>query len=271
MRAKMSSGARWRFLPRNPLVVVQIAFSLALLTAAGLFIRGANKAASLETGLAGGKESHARSGREPRRVRFAAGRTALPHAQRSARRAARRAARQHFGDGAVRDGDARPRPFSAPAMHVGKDDKPATAAEGLALARATTASAPTISRPWEFRSCAAALSPIAEATQPNAPAVAIIDEALAKKLWPDGDALGQRIQFAPDGAPRAKRDDGGDNIGIQRAARATSSRKSRSRSSASPAVHARRRDREAPRGTIYIAVRSRLPKQRLFLHSIRVV
>ena len=42
---------RWRFLPRNPLVVAQIAFSLALLTAAALFIRGANKAASLNTGL----------------------------------------------------------------------------------------------------------------------------------------------------------------------------------------------------------------------------
>jgi putative ABC transport system permease protein len=36
---------RWRFLPRNPLVVAQIAFSLALLTAAALFIRGAGKAA----------------------------------------------------------------------------------------------------------------------------------------------------------------------------------------------------------------------------------
>ena len=44
---------RWRFLPRNPLVVVQIAFSLALLTAAALFIRGANKAAWIDTGLAG--------------------------------------------------------------------------------------------------------------------------------------------------------------------------------------------------------------------------
>ena len=32
-------------LPRYPLVVVQIAFSLALLTAAALFIRGAAKAA----------------------------------------------------------------------------------------------------------------------------------------------------------------------------------------------------------------------------------
>ena len=42
---------RWKFLPRNPLVVVQIAFSLALLTAAALFIRGAGKAATVETGL----------------------------------------------------------------------------------------------------------------------------------------------------------------------------------------------------------------------------
>ena len=42
---------RWKFLPRHPLVVVQIAFSLALLTAAALFIRGANKAAAVDTGL----------------------------------------------------------------------------------------------------------------------------------------------------------------------------------------------------------------------------
>src|SRR2546423_14378735 len=40
---------RWRFMPRNPLVVAQIAFSLALLTAAALFIRGANKAATFQT------------------------------------------------------------------------------------------------------------------------------------------------------------------------------------------------------------------------------
>jgi hypothetical protein len=42
---------RWKFLPRNPLVVIQIAFSLALLTRAALFIRGAGKAASVDTGL----------------------------------------------------------------------------------------------------------------------------------------------------------------------------------------------------------------------------
>src|SRR5215813_6905375 len=42
---------RWKFLPRHPLVVAQIAFSLALVTAAALFIRGAHKAASVDTGL----------------------------------------------------------------------------------------------------------------------------------------------------------------------------------------------------------------------------
>jgi hypothetical protein len=35
----------------------------------------------------------------------------------------------------------------------------------------------------------------AEATHPG-PKVAIIDEVLAKKLWPHGDAVGQRIQYA---------------------------------------------------------------------------
>ncbi len=34
----------------------------------------------------------------------------------------------------------------------------------------------------------------AEATQPG-PKVAIIDEVLAKRLWPDGDAVGRRIQY----------------------------------------------------------------------------
>ncbi len=42
---------------------------------------------------------------------------------------------------------------------------------------------------------------MAEAMHQTSPAVAIIDEVLAKKLWPEGDALGQRIQFAEkDGA-----------------------------------------------------------------------
>jgi hypothetical protein len=42
-----------------------------------------------------------------------------------------------------------------------------------------------------------------EAEVAGAPPVAIVDEVLAKKLWPEGDALGQRIQWAESGAPTA--------------------------------------------------------------------
>ncbi|MGH8164549.1 MAG: FtsX-like permease family protein, partial [Rhodanobacteraceae bacterium] len=37
---------------------------------------------------------------------------------------------------------------------------------------------------------------VSEAMQQTSPTVAIVDEVLAKKLWPNDDALGQRIQFA---------------------------------------------------------------------------
>ena len=47
----------------------------------------------------------------------------------------------------------------------------------------------------------------AEATQPG-PRVAIIDEPLAKKLWPDGDALGQRVQYAAENTPSGQRGGG---------------------------------------------------------------
>ena len=38
----------------------------------------------------------------------------------------------------------------------------------------------------------------AETYGTGAPRVAIIDESLARKLWPEGGALGQRIQWAAD-------------------------------------------------------------------------
>src|SRR5262249_22748228 len=51
-----------------------------------------------------------------------------------------------------------------------------------------------------------------ESTAPGGPPVAIVDENLAKNLWPDGDALGQYIQYASANAPIAKSDSG--HIGI---------------------------------------------------------
>ena len=205
---------RWRFLPRNPLVVAQIAFSLALLTAAALFIRGANKAAWLDTGLRVENDlvlevDASLGGFEPARTeqlyRTLSDRlAALPGVQHVTISATAPFGMVSLGRAIQRAG-----------MHVGKDDKPGTAAEGLAFgARYNSIGADyfatmgiPILRGRNFT--------LAEATQSSSPAVAIIDEALAKKLWPDGDALGQQIQFASDAAPRAKRDDGGGGMGIQ--------------------------------------------------------
>ncbi|HEY0726336.1 MAG TPA: FtsX-like permease family protein [Pyrinomonadaceae bacterium] len=50
---------------------------------------------------------------------------------------------------------------------------------------------------------------IAETMHGDKARVAIIDEVLAKKLWPEGDALGQQIQFADKNAPKAGGDSGG--------------------------------------------------------------
>ena len=194
---------RWKFLPRHPLVVIQIAFSLMLLTAAALFIRGANKAASVDTGLKPGasflvETDASLAGYDPMRARqlyrslverFAAA-PQVEHTSISAT--------VPFGmislDKKVQRAGVRP----------GPDDKPATAAEGLAFTAVwnsvgadyfTTVGLPvTRGRPFNE----------SEAVQPDAPAVAIIDDVLARKLWPDGDALGQRIQFPGDNAPAAK-------------------------------------------------------------------
>src|ERR1700730_11531873 len=185
---------RWKFLPRNPLVVVQIAFSLALITAAALFIRGAGKAASVDTGLKPGASyilevDASLAGYDPKRAqelyrnlneRLAA----LPGVERASISSI-----VPFGMFELS------RKVQRAGVHPASDAKPATAAEGLAFEVAwnsvgadyfSTVGLP-VTRGRAFSE--------AEATQPG-PKVAIIDEVLAKKLWPDGDAVGQRIQYA---------------------------------------------------------------------------
>jgi predicted permease len=201
---------RWKFLPRNPLVVVQIAFSLALLTAAALFIRGAGKAASIDTGLKPGASylleiDASLAGYEPKRAqqlyqnlneRLAA----LPGVEHASISSI-----VPFGMFEIS------RKVQRAGLHPGPDAKPATAAEGLAFKAAwnsvsadyfSTVGLPVL-RGRAFTE--------AEATRPG-PKVAIIDEALAKKLWPDGDALGQRIQYAGENVPSAE-GGGGAHIG----------------------------------------------------------
>jgi predicted permease len=201
---------RWKFLPRHPLVVVQIAFSLALITAAALFIRGAGKAASVDTGLKPGASyilevDASLAGYEPQRAqelyrnlneRLAA----LPGVEHASISSI-----VPFGMFELS------RKVQRAGLRLGPDAKPATAAEGLAfdvpwnsvgVDYFSTVGLPVI-RGRAFTE--------AEAIQPG-PKVAIIDEVLAKKLWPDGDALGQRIQYASANAPSAQ-DGGGGHFG----------------------------------------------------------
>jgi putative ABC transport system permease protein len=195
---------RRKFLPRNPLVVVQIAFSLALITAAALFVRGAGKAASIDTGMKPGASyllevDASLAGYEPKRAqelyrvlneRLAA----LPGVERSSI-----SSTVPFGMIAV------DRTVQRAGVHPGPDAKPATAADGLAFKASWNSVGAdyfsTIGLPVRGRAFTES-----EATQPG-PQVAIVDEILAKKLWPDGDALGQRIQYAAKNVPANQRDD----------------------------------------------------------------
>ena len=185
---------RWKFLPRHPLVVVQIAFSLALLTAAALFVRGAGKAASVDSGLKPGPSyllevDASLAGYEPKRAQglyrnLNARLAALPGVEHVSI-----SATVPFGITSSEKNVQRA------GINPGPDARPRTAAEGLAFKAAwnsvganyfSTVGLPVL-RGRAFTE--------AEATQPG-PSVAIIDEPLAKKLWPDGDALGQRVQYA---------------------------------------------------------------------------
>ena len=192
----------WKFLPRHPLVVVQIAFSLALLTAAALFIRGAHKAASVDTGLQTKTnyllEVDASLAAYDKTRALNVYRTleeklsALPGVERASI-----AATVPFGmislSRSVQRGGANPAP----------DSKPATAADGLAFdADWNSVGAEYFSTVGMPVVRGRAFNP-AEAMHQTGVKVAIVDDVLAKKLWPDGDALGQQIQFAAKDAPRA--------------------------------------------------------------------
>jgi predicted permease len=198
----------WKFLPRHPLVVIQIALSLALLTAAALFIRGAGKAASVNTGLqtatnylvevdaslASYDQVRARDLYRSLEEKFAA----LPGVEHASI-----SATVPFGMISMS------KPVQRAGVNPAPDAKPATAADGLAFeARWNSVGAEyfsTVGIPvLRGRSFNAA-----ETMHDTNVKVAVVDEVLAKKLWPDGDAIGQQIQFAGKTAWKAKSNNSG--------------------------------------------------------------
>lgn len=199
---EMPVAARRRWLPRHPLVVAQIALSLALLVAASLFVRMALNLTSIDTGtdadhtvlvevdssLGGFDETQSRQLFAAVRDRLAA----LPGVDSASSAAIVPFGMVNIGRGVQRAG-----------VQPGPDAKPSTAAEGLAFdARWNAVGADYFATLGLPLLRGRAFSP-AEAGAPGSPRVAIVDEALARKLWPDGDALGQRIQWADADARRA--------------------------------------------------------------------
>ncbi|MBS0631478.1 MAG: ABC transporter permease [Verrucomicrobia bacterium] len=204
---------RWKWLPRHPLVVVQIALSLALLTAAALFIRGANKAANVDVGLdikrtwlieidaslAGQNPTRARDLYRGLNERLAA----LPGVE-----SASISSLVPFGM------MSQSKRISRAGLYPADDAKPATAAEGLAYFAGWNSVGADYFKTVGLPLLRGRAFTVAEATQAGAPPVAIIDEALARQLWPEGDALGQHLQYASNKAPTAKSNGSGGGINM---------------------------------------------------------
>ncbi len=185
---------RWAFLPRNPLVVAQIACSLALITAAALFIRGAREAAAVDSGLradntfvvevdaslGGSDPTRARTLYENLSEKFAA----LPGVQ-----SASVSALVPFGNTTIR------RSVQRAGTHLAPGTQAATAAAGKTFGANWNSVGADYFKTVGLPLLRGRAFTVAEATQPGGPPVAIIDEALAKKLWPNEDALGHQIQF----------------------------------------------------------------------------
>ena len=196
---------RRRWMPRNPLVVAQLALSLGLLTSAGLFIRGAVATAKVDTGFKGDDtillEADASLGgydqvRSMQLYKTAADRlAALPGVQ-----SVSIASVVPFGMISL------DRSVLRAGLKPAKDAKPATAAEGLAFGARWNSVGSDYFSTMGLPLLRGRAFTKAETDSSGAPAVAIIDEALAKKLWPEGDALGQHIQFAERDAPVAAGD-----------------------------------------------------------------
>ncbi len=172
---------RSRFLPRHPLVVAQVALSLGLLIAAGLFVRMAQTAAGVDMGfhaddtvvaevdgsLAGFDE--ARSLELYHRLEERLG--ALPGVKSASIGAIVPFGFISIGQSLERPGQ---EPVAADWNAVGADYFESM---GIPLRSG---------RPF---------TP-SETGSKGAPMVAIVDEVVARTLWPGGDALGRQIRFA---------------------------------------------------------------------------
>jgi ABC-type antimicrobial peptide transport system permease subunit len=205
-----TEGRRRRFSFRHALVVGQIGLSLALLTAAGLFARGAFKAASAEPGfsldrsvlisldpsLAGFSEERGRElyRRVLERARALPGIEAasiasvVPFGDFTEERRVRKVGAAGPGDSKAGGEEGASVSYGAGGPGGGGNEREGVAASFYIVGRDyfQTLGIPIL-RGRGFTE--------AEELAGTGPRVAIIDEPLAKRLFPDGNPLGQSVYF----------------------------------------------------------------------------
>jgi predicted permease len=196
LQAGDDTTRRHAWLPRYPLVVAQLSLSLALVIAAGLFVRMVQTATAIDIGYRADDtiiaEVDARLG---------------GHGEASTRELYRTLERRLAalpGAGAASIGAIIPhsmvdinKPIQRAGFTLDADAKPATAAEGRAFYVQWNAVGSDYFPAMGIPLLRGRTFNRPEVEDRESPPVAIIDEALARKLWPDGDALGQQIQIAP--------------------------------------------------------------------------
>ena len=178
---------RRRFLPRHPLVALQVALSLSLLIAAGLFLRMARQASLVDLGL---RADHTVI------AEVDAGLAGYDE-QRGLDTYARIEERLRSLPGAGSAGAGVTVPFGT--VSLGRTVRPAGAVQrDQAFGARWNAVGSSYFHAMGVAVKAGREFSDLEARSPGAPPVAVIDEVLARKLWPDGEVLGRAIQFAPE-------------------------------------------------------------------------
>ncbi len=185
---------RRRFRPRNPLVVGQVALSLALLIAAGLFIRMAHTAIAVDFGFNADDTVLAEVDGKLAGLNTA---QILDRYQQIEQRLARLPGIDSASVGAlVPLGMVNmSRAVRRGGINVPPGAKPQTPEEGRAFYAPWNAVSSAYFSTMGVRLLQGRTFTEVESFSAGAPPVAIIDEALARKLWPDGSAVGHRIQY----------------------------------------------------------------------------
>jgi predicted permease len=204
---------RRRMLVRNPLLVGQIALSLALLIAAGLFVRMAQVATAVDFGFRADRTVLAEVDGDlagyatPQLLDLYASverrLTALPGVESAAVGALVPLGMVNIDRSIRRAG-----------INVPDGAEPPTPEEGRAFGAPWNAVSGSYFAAMGVRLVEGRTFTDAESFVASDRAVAIIDEALAARLWPDGGALGQRIEFVERNRPVGEPPRSFDVVGI---------------------------------------------------------